>query len=93
MVFLQDAATWKVVQEYSHHKNETHIDWNPSNPRQFITGSKDTRILINSVDQKEYVMEFGANKFHFDQRMGVECVKYNPHNQNEFAACLKNNKI
>jgi hypothetical protein len=55
-----------MVQEYNHHKNKTFLDWNPSDPKLFLSGSNDCRILVNSTDQNNYIMELGGNKFTYD---------------------------
>ena len=73
--------TKEKLQSYNEHTAKSYIDWNPHNPKQFVSGSNDCRILIFDVDRSnKSVYELTRPNMYFDDRLGVECVKYNPHN-------------
>lgn len=71
------------------------MDWNPDKPKQFVSGSTDCRILIFDIDLPDHILELTKSNIgmNFDSTLGVECVKYNPHNVNQVASCQRNGTV
>ena len=76
-----------------HTAAKTYLDWNPQEPKQFVSGSNDCKIKIFSIDQPSSIMEFTRMHSNYDTEQGVECVKYNPHDTFQIASCQKNKRV
>lgn len=86
LIQVYDAHTENVIQVYDEHiAAKTFLDWNPTNPKQFVSGSNDCKVKIFSIDDQKCILEF--------MRGQIECVKYNPHNPMQIASCQRNNDI
>lgn len=76
-----------MVTTWQEHTMQSFLDWNPHNPKHFVSGSKDQRILIYDIDQKTNRHFIQIQKHRNDERKGVLCIKYNPFDQKQLLSC------
>ena len=84
-------------QEYQEHDKESVLDWHPTNQYYFTSGSSDRKILIfdTRVSSKSLMKlnDHHNSGISYNDSLGVECVKFCPHDGNYIASSQKRGNI